>query len=153
MRQPDPVCDHSLGGDRPSEPPDHWNSVWLCDPKTKNPDHKTAQRFPDREEHPRPFCGHPARKHCGSDFLENRSDHSGTNVQHRSRCSLFCRCSDLHDVYAVWHTGLRCFLSQSQRLVSRRKRSAESIGFVHPDRTDHLLHHSSGFIRLHHFRT
>lgn len=35
VRQPDPVCDHSLGGDRPSEPPDHWNSVWLCDPKTK----------------------------------------------------------------------------------------------------------------------
>lgn len=49
VRQSDPICNHSLGGDRPSKPPDHWNSVWLCDPKTKNTDHKTAQRFPDRE--------------------------------------------------------------------------------------------------------
>lgn len=120
--------------------------------KTKNTDHKTAQRFPDREKYPWAFCCHPAWKHCGSDLLENRSGHSGTNVQHRSRCRLFCRRSNLHDVHAVRHTGLRCFLSKTQRLVSRRKRSAESIGFVHPDRTDHLLHHPSGFIRLHRFR-
>lgn len=120
VRQPDPVCDHSLGGDRPSEPPDHWNSVWLCDPKTKNTDHKTAQRFPDREKYPWTFCCHPAWKHCGSDLLENRSGHSGTDVQHRSRCRLFCWRSNLHDVYAVRHTGSGVFIQKSALCIRKK---------------------------------
>lgn len=45
MRQSDPVCDQSLGGDRPSEHPDHWNSVWLCNLKIKNSDYKTAREY------------------------------------------------------------------------------------------------------------